>query len=1098
MAPPNWLSSQSQDESDFVAKAKRPSRLALKKNRGAAAAVAVDDGTDREDKKEDLKVFSRKKGGDRDADVDDEEKENMAPPRKLEKRKRKESMQVDSESEVEEEEEENDDDDVSLSEYEEDEEEDDDDEEEEEEEEEEEVEDASVSGSEEESQELSYGQRKRERAKLSKHSSQTQSSLSPGKSRPAPPKQKSLARLVNETAGKSTKRTRKARVDSDEAELALQEELGELCEEMIVWGNFRSKSGTHSTHTGSASMISGEVSEAPRKAARPQPPIPVLPPNQEDSEAKADQVQEEREEEEEQPKKDKRKPKAKAKANVIESSDGEDDDDDDDDDDGGGDGDEEEEEYKVEEEDAAPTQEQLESQRAANVAAVVGNLEMRVVRRPLMPSILTVKGAEAVLRAPFKSPCGAPSSQDLRRRLFMRKRFVPWGSKGLPPLPTSSQETGSASEEEGGEPLILWQSKPPRSEEDGDSDGDREDSDYAPAEVVEVDKMLTKWLRPHQREGVQFMFECVTGLRNFEGNGCILADDMGLGKTLQGLSLLWTLLKQGSKELGGKPVVKRAVIVCPTSLVGNWDAECDKWLKGKVKVLALAESKRDDVVMGIDCFLSRRCPYDVLIVSYETFRIHTKKFAKEGSLDLLICDEAHRLKNDATLTNQALGQLPCKRRVLLSGTPMQNHLDEFYAMVNFTNPGVLGTPSHFRRHFENPVLAGREPDATDKEIEKSNERSLELSTIVNEFILRRTNTILSKHLPPKTVEIVCCKMTQLQEDLYKHFLHSKVAKEMINKSGGKKSCKVLGAITALKKLCNHPKLIYDVIHSTVSDSAADGFADCAKFFQPGIFDNGRVGRGGMSPGWELFSGKFAVLSRLLAKLRPTRDRVVLISNYTQTLDLFVQLCRDRRWPYVRLDGSLAVKKRMRLVTDFNDPSQDQFIFLLSSKAGGCGLNLVGANRLVLFDPDWNPATDKQAAARCWRDGQKKNCYTYRFLATGSIEEKVYQRQISKEGLAGLVDGKSGKAKAQSTSTAALRALFKYNENSCSTTYDACKPAPRDEPWKQVGEPAEEQLGEWAHHMGDDLSKLPDEMMKEAACDDVSFVFSLDVVGKDQS
>ncbi|QDZ25380.1 SNF2-like helicase [Chloropicon primus] len=919
-------------------------------------------------------------------------------------------------------------------------------EEEEEEVDEEEEEDESVSGSEEESQELSYGQRRRERerAKVARYSSQTHSSVDPS----------GACKDAKANANK---------------------------EEKIVWGNF-------------ASQKTSSSCDASKVVGRPkQPSIPVIPVS--DSESDGDEVVEA----------EAVPPKGnKAKKTQVEESE--------EDDDGVEAGEaeavppkgnktkktkveESEEDDDDYEEEAMPTQEQLESQRAANVSAMVGNFEMKVVRRPLMPSILTVKGAEAILRAPFKSPCGAGTSMELKRKLFFRKRFVPWGSKGLPQLPTSSQDTGT-SEEEGGEPLVLWQSKKGKAASD---DSGSEDSEFVPEETVEVAKMLTKWLRPHQREGVQFMFECVCGLKDFDGNGCILADDMGLGKTLQGLTLLWTLLKQGSEELGGKPVVKRAVIVCPTSLVGNWDSECDKWLKGKVRVLALAESKRDDVVMGIDQFLSPRRPYDVLIVSYETFRIHTKKFKREGSLDLLICDEAHRLKNDATLTNQALGELPCKRRVLLSGTPMQNHLDEFYAMVNFTNPGVLGTPSHFRKHFELPVLAGREPDATEKQIEKSNERSLELSNIVNEFILRRTNSLLSKHLPPKTVEIVCCRLTKLQEDLYRHFLDSKAAKAMIKQAKGKTSCKVLGAITALKKLCNHPKLIYDVVHSTVGDSAADGFENCDQFFPPGLFDNGRAGRGGMSEGWEELGGKFGLLARFLKKLRPTGDKLVVVSNYTQTLDLIGKLCRDRGYPFVRLDGSLAVKKRMRLVNQFNDPTQDQFVFLLSSKAGGCGLNLVGANRLILFDPDWNPATDKQAAARVWRDGQRKNVFEYRFLATGTIEEKVFQRQISKEGLQGLVDG-GGKAKGNSTSKEVLRELFTYRGgDSVSDTLDNCKKVNRSEPWKQVGEPKEGELEHWAHHYGcDALQHLPDEVMKNVAGDSISFVFTNSVKGRDFS
>ena len=162
-----------------------------------------------------------------------------------------------------------------------------------------------------------------------------------------------------------------------------------------------------------------------------------------------------------------------------------------------------------------------------------------------------------------------------------------------------------------------------------------------------VDPILTKFLRAHQREGVQFVFDCLMGIKGFEGSGCILADDMGLGKTLQSITILWTLLRQG---LNGKPAVKRAIIVCPTSLVKNWSNELKKWLHGQVDDIALAEASRDLVSYEIGRFLAPKGP-NVLIISYETFRIHADRFYGDpSSCDLLICDEAHRLKNDKTLT----------------------------------------------------------------------------------------------------------------------------------------------------------------------------------------------------------------------------------------------------------------------------------------------------------------------------------------------------------------------------------------------------------------------------------------------------------------
>ncbi|GMH34356.1 hypothetical protein BSKO_02190 [Bryopsis sp. KO-2023] len=746
------------------------------------------------------------------------------------------------------------------------------------------------------------------------------------------------------------------------------------------------------------------------------------------------------------------------------------------------------------------------AKRQANIDALTSN-SLVTCRKPMMPKMLNVEDAQIRLKKPFKSPKeGAPRmSLDLRRRLAAKRNVVPWGS-GKPfrppasllptPLPLHPIEPPQAEEIEednGVEPLVLWE------------------PDTSLGEVgtpIEVDKRLTKFLRPHQREGVAFMFECVAGIKDYEGQGCILADDMGLGKTLQGIALMWTVLKQGAESLGGVPLVKRTIIVCPTSLVSNWDSECEKWLKGSVRTIAMSESSRDEVIHGIDQFLHDRNPYHVLIISYETFRIHSAKFNKPESCDLLICDEAHRLKNDNTLTNKALDRLHCKRRVLLSGTPLQNHLEEFYAMVNFCNPGVLGTPSSFRRQYETAILAGREPDASDEEVSLGQERSEELSGIVNQFILRRTNKLLSAHLPPKVVEVVCCRLTPIQESLYCHFLQSTAAKRLLKDEKAGKSAGVLSAITSLKKLCNHPKLIYDAMHSRASNAReADGFKGCEALFPPGIFNRGN--RGGMPIGWEEMSGKMSVLARMMAILKAeTKDRIVVVSNYTQTLDLVGTLCREKNYPFLRLDGSTSITKRQKLVLKFNDPKESQFAFLLSSKAGGCGLNLIGGNRLVLFDPDWNPANDKQAAARVWRDGQKKRVYVYRFLSTGTIEEKVFQRQLSKEGLQGVVN-QSGRAGASLMSSEALRDLFTLNRETPSDTYESMRNEDDSEDFidlnvenqeghtpavrKQVGNPSEEDLENWGRHFS--VETVPDEVMHRAAGGHVSFVFTCEIDGK---
>jgi DNA repair and recombination RAD54-like protein len=687
-------------------------------------------------------------------------------------------------------------------------------------------------------------------------------------------------------------------------------------------------------------------------------------------------------------------------------------------------------------------------------ALAAGGDALVVARAPLLAS-LTVKGCEtpgAPSRKPFaplvargvawdKTKAGATLGVN-RYSLVYRTPggsapFVPLTPGMAPPPPVLP--VGAAAAKPGPKPfeipadfkpLVVWE---PSAE---DLAGNPE----LPLTRIEVPPRVAHWLRPHQREGVQFLCECVLQQRDFAGQGAILADDMGLGKTLQSVALIYTLLTQGF--VSGEPVCRRCIVVCPVSLVANWGNEFVKWLgPGAVNVKALADANKDVIEAGIRDYCNDMRGVQVLVISYDAFRRHVRQLVKRDT-DLLVCDEAHRLKNAETSTYKTLDQLKCRRRILLSGTPMQNALTEFFAMVNFTNPGVLGDAGRFSRHFQSPILLGREPFATDKERQKGDDRATELSNIVNQFILRRTNTLLSQHLPPKVIQVVCCALTPLQKAIYRHFQQQQAVLRMIDaadggggddeprsnssgEKGGKGSgVQILPFIGLLKSLCNHPKLIYDVRKT----SKLPGMnAELDKLF-PSDF--------AAAAGHPKYSGKMDALDRLLCEVKAkTDDKFVLISNYTQTLDLFEALCKFRGWPFLRVDGSTTIKKRQERVDELGKAGNNYFCFLLSSKAGGCGLNLIGANRLVLFDPDWNPAVDKQAAARVWRDGQKKRCFVYRFLAAGSIEEKVYQRQLSKEGLADVMGGNNTEAQ---VSRDDLRDLFTYAEGTRSTTHDTLK------------------------------------------------------------
>lgn len=598
------------------------------------------------------------------------------------------------------------------------------------------------------------------------------------------------------------------------------------------------------------------------------------------------------------------------------------------------------------------------------------------------------------------------------------------------------------------------------------------DKEKVPVHVV-VDPILCRILRPHQREGVKFLWECVTGRRIPGSDGCIMADEMGLGKTLQCITLMWTLLRQSPDA---KPEIEKAVVVSPSSLVKNWYNEVGKWLGGRIEPLAIDGGSKDEIDRKLAGFMSQhgsRVPSPILIISYETFRLHAEVLHK-GSVGLVICDEGHRLKNSENQTYQALNCLKTTRRVLISGTPIQNDLLEYFSLVHFVNAGILGTAQEFKKRFEIPILKGRDADASPSDRLKGEEKLKELISVVNRCLIRRTSDILSKYLPVKIEQVVCCRLTPLQTELYKRFLKQAMPAEELNE--GKMSVSSLSSITSLKKLCNHPALIYE---KCVEEE--EGFEGAVDLFPPGYSTKS------VEP---QLSGKMLVLDYILALTRSSsNDKVVLVSNYTQTLDLFEKLCRTRRYLYVRLDGTMSIKKRAKIVERFNSPSSPEFIFMLSSKAGGCGLNLIGANRLVMFDPDWNPANDEQAMARVWRDGQKKTCYIYRLLSTGTIEEKILQRQTHKKALSSCVVDEEQDVE-RHFSIGELKELFTLNEATTSDTHDKFK-CRRCVNGHQVRPPSDgsdctSDLSQWNHCA--DKRGLQDSALYSAWDAAVSFVF----------
>ncbi|ORY38569.1 hypothetical protein BCR33DRAFT_425553 [Rhizoclosmatium globosum] len=390
------------------------------------------------------------------------------------------------------------------------------------------------------------------------------------------------------------------------------------------------------------------------------------------------------------------------------------------------------------------------------------------------------------------------------------------------------------------------------------------------------------------------------GMKDFNGHGAILADEMGLGKTLQAITLIWTLLKQSAIANTTAPV-KRALIVCPATLCQNWKHEFGKWLGDeRIRVFVL-EEKADikDFTVGK--------VFSVLICGYERLRVCKDAILGAG-FDIVIADEGHRLKNKQIQASQIISALKTPRRVILSGTPIQNDLGEFHAMCDLVNPGVLGNRNTFSSVYETPILAARDPKATQEEITLGQERSQELQRITQDFILRRTSAIFTdagsaSKLPPKTEITLFIRMSPVQQTAYEHIVAHSLVKRVIGDTAGSGK-NVLGYLTVLKKLVNSAALMNEDSVSANELGVTKRLA--SKYDMDAL------------TGFEL-SSKLETLSAILTEIRnTTNEKVVVISNWTQTLDLVQDLLKEKEMTYLRLDGQTDSSKRQNLVDQFNN------------------------------------------------------------------------------------------------------------------------------------------------------------------------------------
>ncbi|PFH35946.1 SNF2 family N-terminal domain-containing protein [Besnoitia besnoiti] len=483
-----------------------------------------------------------------------------------------------------------------------------------------------------------------------------------------------------------------------------------------------------------------------------------------------------------------------------------------------------------------------------------------------------------------------------------------------------------------------------------------------------IDAFLNTHLRPHQKEGVCWMYSQL-----LKGEGCILADTMGLGKTIQALSLLWVAVSQPAWR---RPLASKCCVVCPASLVGNWTHEIKKWLGNRITFLVASGDGKETKTTLQQFAAANTCK--LVIISYDQLRKLSGSIT--SSIDMLICDEGHRLKSSRTQTARNLLQLPCKHRIILSGTPLQNDVDELHACCSFVRPGAMPDHRIFAKVFKEPILKARLPTATMAEKQLGKIRVNGVSAVQSRFMLRRTDEVLIPFVPPKKTIAIFVNLVDRQKLIYEAVCNPAQAAQLSVK-GRRQLDDVMRAILSNPLYINARRKRRSPFSNQLQ-GIPDTFEDAVFGGSAGIHPS-LIGRQGLSSCvWPDCETRHSI---------SPSSQVVIVSNFTSTLDSIEIAMLAKGYTFLRLDGSTLVKERTGIVQSFNE-SKEYFAFLLSSKAGGVGLNLTGANRLILVDPDWNPANDKQALSRVWRPGQKNPVYIYRLIGARTIEERILQRQ----------------------------------------------------------------------------------------------------------
>jgi SNF2 family DNA or RNA helicase len=439
---------------------------------------------------------------------------------------------------------------------------------------------------------------------------------------------------------------------------------------------------------------------------------------------------------------------------------------------------------------------------------------------------------------------------------------------------------------------------------------------------------------------------------------------MGLGKTIQTIGLIAYIME--TKNNNGP-----FLVVVPLSTLANWVNEFTKWAPDCTIVIYNGSKPERKAIFELQMASGQ---YNVVLTTYD-FIMKDVRYLRKTYWQYIIVDEGHRMKNANSKFAQTLGTIyQSRNRILLTGTPLQNELSELWSLLNFLLPKIFNSVDNFEMWFSQPFSAYQgSKDEQKSDVLNEEERILiinRLHAVLRPFVMRRIKDNVLDQLPDKTELVVRCELSAWQKIAYRQLAEHGCTGTAPGDKAGKTSMSLSNILMQLRKICNHPYLFVDTY-----------------YFNEDLFRT---------------SGKFELLDRVLPKLKQAGHRVLMFSQMTKTCDILEDYFRWRQYAHLRLDGGVAQTIREQDMFKYNAPDSPYFIFLLSTRAGGLGLNLATADTVIIFDSDWNPQMDEQASARAHRIGQKNEVRILRLISSGTIEEKILSSAQDKMAVTGMV------------------------------------------------------------------------------------------------